>query len=216
MEDDQDPKQGKNIANGIKKIVKSIFTKRIIIILIAVILIIAIIAAGLFDFRVQQTKNSNDPESKYYREYGPDAYMSKIYISEEGTLMPEMSIDEMWEKDERYSEYLSSKDALAYFLNAQIVTQYPYIESAEEDQLNGTIKFYRMIDDEQVQMKYVSQDDFDDMVNSGSSDLFKSFTIMNNGSIKVAYTISDKYETESNDPNWKTAASKIGFEWQER
>ena len=190
--------------NLLKKIVFAKFKIYLIIVLV-LILVIAIIAASLFNWRLTQTRNSNDPNSPDYAPFGPYAYFSKIYVADNGTLMPGMSVSDMWKNDKRYRTYLSDEDALAYLLNAQVVTQYPYIESAKEGQLNGTVKFYR--NDSDDAMKYVSIDTlnkyvskFNDSGDTTARDkALNSFAMDSAGTITIAYLMSDSYNLTTND-----------------
>lgn len=208
--DDEDKKikKKKSKEESEKKLLKKIMVgkfKLYLIIALILILVIAIIACAWFNWRVGQTRNSNDPNSPDYLPFGPYAYFSKIYVTDNGTLMPGMSVSDMWKNDKRYSRYLSDEDALAYLLNAQVVTQYPYIESANEGELNGTVKFYR--NDSNDAMKYVSTDTLNDYVNkfnnNGDKDAkdkaLNSFAMDSAGTITIAYLMSDSYSLTTND-----------------
>lgn len=208
-------------AANIGKVLKSIFNFKLILIIVAVaILVITILAASLKDIiRVGAAENNNDPNSDNYRQYGPGAYSESITIStddsESGTTSTDdaatgvisigMSPQDMWDNDERYREYLNSVDDLKYLLNAQFVTQYPYIDSAGEDELNGTIRFYR--NDSTTAMSYVSTDTLNGYIetynNSGDTNArdsaLNSFTLNADGSIMIAYLVEESYEVVTND-----------------
>ena len=178
----------------LKFLIETGLIKYVIIgLLIAIILIVIIVAAGSWYIHLKNAIFPGDEGAEGYSQYCPQEYFNNIYVTDEGTLMAATSVEDLWNNDKRYKRYLSNVDALAYLLNAQVVSQSPYIESAEENELNGTIKFYR--NDSEIPMKYVSQDTFDGYVSSynenGNQDAknnaLNSFTINKNGTIKIAY-----------------------------
>lgn len=196
--------------------------KKIIIIILIVILVIAILGQGDIEERVNKGILPSSEDDKEYSEHCPAAYYKSIYITEQGTLMAEKSVQEMWDEDKNatgrtklgYSTYLSSPDALAYLLNAQIVTQYPYIDSASGTDLNGTVRFYR--NESKQPMAYLSQEALqkyvDDYNNKGDTDslakALDSFSINNDGTITVAY-LEEDYETlTTNDPEAASTAAR--------
>lgn len=196
--------------------------KKIIIIIIIIILVIAILGQGDVEERVNKGILPSSEDDKEYSEHCPAAYYKSIYITEQGTLMAEKSVKEMWDEDEKassdkrigYNKYLSNPDALAYLLNAQIVTQYPYIDSASGTDLNGTVRFYR--NESKQPMAYLSQEALqkyvDDYNNKGDTDslakALDSFSINNDGTITVAY-LEEDYETlTTNDPDAASTAAK--------
>ena len=165
--DDQGMNKLKNTAKKAGSLLNKIIpkkAKKIIIIAVAVIAVIAIIAVSNDYLDVQNALFPGSEDDSDYNEYCPLAYFNNIYVTDDGTLMPGTSVQDMWDHDKRYGHYLSSVDALSYLLNAQVVSQYPYIESAENDQLNGTVKFYR--NNSEAPMKYVSQDTLDGYISS--------------------------------------------------
>lgn len=164
-----------------------------IAVVIILIIIIIIVAAAFMYLHIKDSLFPTDSEDPKYSEYCPQAYFENVYVTDEGTMMAATSVEDMWKNDKRYRKYLSSVDSLAYLLNAQVVSQSPYIESAEGNDLNGTIKFYR--NDSEIPMKFVPQDTFDGYVSSANengdqdarNNALNSFTINSNGTIKIAY-----------------------------
>ena len=185
---------------------------KIILIISIPILIILIVSASLLNLDVTNGLISGSGSSLVksdgtYSEYSPMAYYNGIYVTENGTLMSEVKVKDMWNNDDRYRTYLSNSKALAYFLNAQVVSQYPYIYSdkATATDLNGTIKFYR--DNASDFMKYVSEEQLNSYIDeyntTGSKDAFNkaisSFTLNDDGTIKIAYAYSISNEMTTND-----------------
>lgn len=196
--------------------------KKIIIIILIAILVIAILGQGDIEERVNKGILPSSEDDKEYSEHCPAAYYKSIYITEQGTLMAEKSVQEMWDEDKNatgrtklgYSTYLSGPDALAYLLNAQIVTQYPYIDSASGTDLNGTVRFYR--NESKQPMAYLSQealqkyvDNYNDKGDTDSlAKALDSFSINNDGTITVAY-LEEDYETlTTNDPDAASTAAR--------
>lgn len=212
----------KGVIGGFDKEKAKKKVKKIIIIIFVAIIVISILGQGNIEERVNKgilPSSEDDPE---YSEHCPAAYYKSIYITEQGTLIAEKSVKEMWNEDKKatgrkrlgYNTYLSSPDALAYFLNAQIVTQYPYIESASGTDLNGTVRFYR--NESKQPMAYVKQEALQKFVDNynekGDTDslakALDSFSINNDGTITIAY-LEEDYETlTTNDPEAATTAAK--------
>lgn len=207
--------------NLLKEVIKGRMRKVIIIIAIVIILI-SIFSAGHENSKVEDGILPTSEEDEGYSENCPAEYYKSIYITEQGTLIAEKSVKEMWDNDEKassdkrigYNKYLSNADALAYLLNAQIVTQYPYIDSASGTDLNGTVRFYR--NESKQPMAYLSQEALqkyvDDYNNKGDTDslakALDSFSINNDGTITVAY-LEEDYETlTTNDPDAASTAAK--------
>ena len=139
-------------------------------------------------------------------------------ISNAALIYAELSPQKMWEEDRRYSEYLSSDSELEYFLNAQAVSQIPYIESEKDNKLNGKIKFFR--NNSNNEMKYAEPKAFqkyvDDYNKTGSAGSKKAalehFTVSDTGVIKVAYYRKSEDTITSNDPDAiKEAANELGI-----
>lgn len=203
-----------------KKFIKFIIKKHLykyVIILAVIFLIIIIIASSSWYIHVKDAQFETDSDSPKYSEYCPQEYFENIYVTDEGTLMSAISVEDVWANDKRYKRYLSSVDALAYLLNAQVVSQSPYIDAAASDELNGTIKFFR--NDSQIPMSFVQEDVFDGYVsdynNSGDQDsknnALNSFTINSNGTIKVAYQQGETESVISFDENYANQmASQLG------
>lgn len=207
--------------NFLKEVMKGKIRK-IIIIIVIVIIVISIFSAGHENSKVEDGILPTSEEDEEYSENCPAEYYKSIYITEQGTLMAEKSVKEMWDNDEKassdkrigYNKYLSNPDALAYLLNAQIVTQYPYIDSASGTDLNGTVRFYR--NESKQPMAYINQealqkyvDNYNDKGDTDSlAKALDSFSINNDGTITVAY-LEEDYETlTTNDPEAASTAAK--------
>lgn len=218
----------KDVANKIKNFFVN-NSKFIIIAMVAVILVIVIIAGGYLIILLDDVKNSNDTSSSSYSKYNSKAYSNSLSVdTETGTITSsdeEYDIENIWEEDDRYSEYicgievdgeeLEAFDVFEYLWNAEVVMQYPYIEGLDEDSLNGTVCFYRYIDGDEVQLQFKSTTEFDSMVSSGDEDVLSYFTINEDGSIKIAYLEEASYTIETDDPEGLTALQAIDSDLDE-
>ena len=215
----------KSLKDSLKKLKKfhGLITFAKIIPLIAIIvLIIVIISAGKEAInKIAATKfspKSINNSSSVDNEFSPQAYYNSIYITENGTIMAGLSVQDMWDNVfKEMNSYVTDVNELAYWLNAQIVTQYPYIEGADKNALNGTVKFYRNKNSEPLQ--YVSKDTLDGYVSSYNSNgdkdskdkALSSFCLNKDGTITVAYLEENTYTATTKDPAAaKEASEKIG------
>lgn len=205
-------------SRAIKFILKTIGIKILLIILIVVIIIV-FFAGAVYILDLDNAKLPSSTSDKDYTENSPLAYNNKIYISENGALVPEISAQDVWDNDKRYSQYLTDVDSLSYLLNAQFVSQYPYIDSLSDDELNGTIKFYRNNNiDSETYMQYIAADEMDNylnMYNSGQiSDEYvnkalNSFSINEDGTIKILYIESKVNKVATSDIEAANEAANI-------
>jgi hypothetical protein len=129
---------------------------------------------------------------------------------EEGNLSNVASV--LWASNSVFSQYLASEEQLEKFINVEYITQYPYIDDAEEGSLNGIIKFYRQIDDsgDLQRITYVDENTFntyvnnytsasDDNLESAKKELLSHFTMSSGQTIKVATLIETTEEISSTD-----------------
>lgn len=194
-----------------RNLLKELFSKKIkkkVIVIIVIVLIFIIIAASCIHLDVLNGIFDDDDE------YSPKKYSDNAYITENGTIMAGTAVQELWDNDDRYKKYLSSVDALAYLLNAELVTQYPYIESASNSELNGTVKFYR--NNSKTPMKYVSSDTLYGYVSSYNSNgdaeaknnALSCFTINGDGTIGIAYLKETINTVTTDDPAAAASAAE--------
>ncbi|MBQ9659455.1 MAG: CHAP domain-containing protein [Clostridia bacterium] len=107
--------------------------------------------------------------------------------------------------EEKYAKYLEDYTQLEYLLNAEFIIQAPYISSLGKDNVkNGKIHLKRTLNDgSNVEMEYTSKDKFNKLVENCSSEndnnVFKKFTINDNGKIEVAYWQKNIVTFETND-----------------
>lgn len=104
------------------------------------------------------------------------------------------------------SKLETKEEKLAYLMNAEIVTRFPYIDDIDGDEtkLNGIIKFYRYLslieneedltdvtDSEPIELTFVDTDEFErklvDYENSGNKEVFNHFTFDEDKNVIIAY-----------------------------
>lgn len=194
-----------------KKIVKTVllpFKTTLIIALIAVMIIFIAAAALKNIIRIGAVKDSSDPNSANYNPYGAAVYADtmEIQIDDLGQTVISSSItpQEMWDNDDRFSKYLNSVEELEYLLNAQFVTQYPYIDSVADGEFNGTIRFYR--NNSENAMTYVSNStmqSYVDTYNNGDTSILdtalNSFSLNSDGTLMIATIERASYTVQTND-----------------
>lgn len=186
-----------NNGNGWKILFKLMLKKYKVMLIVAAIVIIIILSATkyIIDW-------SDATFSWWNEEVKPDNYQKNVgFDAENGKYVANLSAEELWKKNKEYRTNLSDVESLSYLLNAELVSQYPYIDGIDSDSLNGIIKFYRNNNDRA--MKYVSNDVLEGYVtqyNGGDRNIINEalncFTIdSNDGSIKIIYLKEGKQNT---------------------
>lgn len=110
----------------------------------------------------------------------------------------------------------SKEEKLAYLLNAELVTKFPYIDDLAEDKVNGIVKFYRYSEaetetedaqdseQEKYPLKFVNEETFDQAMEayetSGSLEVFNYFTIDEDQQLVIACRTETQKEITTNDP----------------
>ena len=94
----------------------------------------------------------------------------------------------------------TKEEKLAYLMNAEVVTKFPYIEQIanDESKLNGTVRFYRHVNpieegaqEEEYYLTYIEEQGFEELKKqyeqSGNKEVYKYFTIDENNDVIIAY-----------------------------
>ena len=115
----------------------------------------------------------------------------------------------LWCLSSTYSRYLENPEQLEYLLNAELVTQYPKIDSLPSDKLNGIIEFERYTTEEGTntetnkKLTYISMTEFNrkfnEYSNSGNEDVFNYFTIDDEENVIVAVWTREEGAFKSNN-----------------
>ena len=151
-----------------------LFTLLIIVLIFSIV--ITLLAAATYYIFVWVDGIGKDDWSN--PSYAVSEYTTGITVGEDGSISSGMTFQEIWDKmvenDSRVSLYLDGPEELAKLMNAEIVTQYPDMRSAEEidkpidwkniniDNPQGIIKFRRADNDGTIKtISYVSPDTYD-------------------------------------------------------
>ena len=141
-----------------KRIVKSIITFLLPIILIIVILAGAVYLITLEDGSRKEGDMSNTP-------YAASTYTQSVTIDENGNITTNMTAQALWDEmiknESRVEEYLDGPEDLLKLMNAELVTNYPDTRPNPDEEIDwetlnkdvtsnkvqGIIKFRRARDD---------------------------------------------------------------------
>lgn len=112
-------------------------------------------------------------------------------------------IELVWELNkEVYEKYLDKYEQLEYLMNAELVTQMPYLENLKNtNKLNGRIFFDRYLneDTQATRLEYIDKEQFDKLLEENNSDVLKYFTMTENNDIEIVYYQKESVEVETND-----------------
>lgn len=104
----------------------------------------------------------------------------------------------LWCLSDEYAKYMTKPEELEYLLEAQLVTQYPKLDSISDDnKINGTIEFVRVAKESEesqetkTKLTYILQEEFEEKYNkyaeTGNKEVFNYYTINNEGDVIVAH-----------------------------
>ena len=123
----------------------------------------------------------------------------------------------LWCFSDEYSKFIDTPEDLEYLLQAELVTQYPKIDSlsSNSEALNGIIEFWRITKNEgeeetRVRLTYISPEEFDKKFNNyiekGNKEVFNYFTLDEELNVVIATWSQEDGLFESNNTakqNWK-------------
>lgn len=105
----------------------------------------------------------------------------------------------LWCVSEAYSKYLDKPEELEKLLNAEIITQYPKIGTANAD-LNGIIEFQRYkTDGTSLMLQYIDIDTFNNYIDEKNTDIVNYFTIDESENVLIGIVDETTEELTSND-----------------
>ena len=158
--------------DGIKKMFFYVIRsyKKIISIFIIIIFILILLAASLYQIKIDDGTFEEDEWSN--TPYVASTYTSSANIGSNG-ITTDSTAKELWEKTiqegSNIDKYLDSPEELEKLMNAELITQYPKIDTAAEGVINGIIEFERnKTDGTSCKLKYLDKEKFNTYVNSNS------------------------------------------------
>ena len=98
----------------------------------------ALLDAGYTEEQIEQM-TEEEKDAEIIRRYKMSEKLNRIITSLDDCTPAEI----LWCISPEYEKFMDKPENLEYLLNAELVTQYPYIDDLPEDKLNGVIKFYR-------------------------------------------------------------------------
>lgn len=195
--------------DGIKKMFFYVIRsyKKIISIFIIIIFILILLAASLYQIKIDDGTFEEDEWSN--TPYVASTYTSSANIGSNG-ITTDSSAKELWEKTiqegSNIDKYLDSPEELEKLMNAELITQYPKIDTAAEGVINGIIEFERnKTDGTSCKLKYLDKEKFNTYVNSNSittsegTSILDYFTIDDSGNAVIAVVNKDTYQITSDD-----------------
>lgn len=213
-------KKAKNVGKSIlKRIVKS----RIVIGIVVILLVILILSVSYYTMKQKEFEDSKNAGREYVSNSKADVNNGIVttYEDEETGEEVEYSDEKIRELFEKYGynveRYFSGEEGikkLEYILNAEVVTQFPYIEGLSADKVNGVVKFKRLTDEyydeEQTQeeqyLKYTTSEKLnawieeynaDNSMTESKQEALMHFTMDDEQNIIVAYL--EEVEVVTND-----------------
>lgn len=188
--------------DNFKKIVKFVFNKKITILIIVFIFLLAVLLPSFVYYITidDGTFKENDWKST---PYVASTYTGQAKITDDG-ITTQTSVKELWDemikKGNNVEQYLDKPEELEKLMNAEIITQYPKIGN-EEVALDGVIEFERhKTDGTSTKLKYVNKKTFNNYIETKDvTNVMNSFTLDENGDILVGIIDKTTYELKSND-----------------
>lgn len=178
---------------------------KICVIIISVLIVLLLVSPYLITLK----DGSFDEGDLTSTPYVASTYTGSAQISSSGIITKTTS-EELWnqmiENKNNIENYLDSPEELEKLMNAEIITQYPKIDNADEGALNGIIEFQRnKTDGKSSILTYMNKDTFDSYINSNSiktsdgKSILDYFTLDDDGNAVVAVMNTETYKIESND-----------------
>lgn len=156
-----------NLKNLLKRYYKKIFAT--IILLFLLVILIACLFWGTISSVYEKVSKMFSNVLDYVQIKDNNLKIDEEYLSEAMKKIKSMGIDASTLGLDGNENYLER------FLEAEIVTNYPYLGG---DGLQGTVYFERAkIDGSTIELKYISYNEFYEMKDAGNSEVYNYFTI---------------------------------------
>ena len=176
------------------KLLKNILKFKIIFIVAIVCLIVILISSLIFHLKFTDGSYNEGDESNV--PYMVDEYINGITVDEDGLhAKDDMTVQDLWNtlvaNESNVAKYLENSDQLKQLIQAQIITQFPYIDGATTE-LNGCVKIEKHAKGEDTKtLKYKNKEAFDKLVDENKEKATKFFTMDDNKNIIYAYSTGD-------------------------
>lgn len=140
-------------------------------------------------------------------------YFEKEEKKDDGTVEKSiLTAEDIWndliKNGSPVEDYLNTPDELAKLMNAQVVTQFPFLPGLTDDKLNGTVTFERhTVKDDGTEdiktLEYINQDSFKSMIDSDDMTALNKFTLDDNNNLLIAVKDRATETVTYNDPEMK-------------
>jgi len=233
-----------NSAKEVIKGVVKIFLKKGLLLIIILVAIILILVSALYVTKKEDIEKANIP---YVATVTPNGELQYYYTDPVTSEKKEIELTEMSSEihtvlgkyidgDEKYS-----KEKIEYLIGAETVTKLPYIEPEKNNsQITGQIKFYRFSEEvdpnsiyqtdgngkqtvkEQYRLKYIYPYEFtkkmEEYNSTGNTEIFKYFTINEDGDIVIAFGSQEtrKITTQDQDITLELVQEQSGEDYKQK
>lgn len=213
------------MSNVIQIILNNKVMKTIIVSAITISFVFLLIVPAIFkdmtidDGSYKEGDSSNVPYSvanDYIKnvKFGENGiYFEKEEKKDDGTVEKSiLTAQDIWndliKNGSPVEDYLNTPDELAKLMNAQVVTQFPFLPGLTDDKLNGTVTFERhTVKDDGTEdiktLEYINQDSFKSMVDSDDMTALNKFTLDDNNNLLIAVKDRSTETVTYNDPEMK-------------
>lgn len=140
-------------------------------------------------------------------------YFEKEEKKDDGTVEKSiLTAEDIWndliKNGSPVEDYLNTPDELAKLMNAQVVTQFPFLPGLTDDKLNGTVTFERhTVKDDGTEdiktLEYINQNSFKSMIDSDDMTALNKFTLDDNNNLLIAVKDRATETVAYNDPEMK-------------
>ena len=155
---------------------------------------------ALLDEGYSEEEISNLSDEEIIRIFDMSKKLSRTITSLDDCTQAEL----LWCISDEYARYLKKPEELEYLLEAELITQYPKLDSIDSSKTNGIIELVRNPDSQNgtgTILKYISPDEFDTLFSEyesdGNRDVFNYFTLDKDENAIVASWKEQKGEFES-------------------
>lgn len=194
-----------------------VMMKTIIVIAITIPLVFCFLIPAIFKYITIKNGSYNEGDSANVPYSVDTDYIKKVKFGENGIYFEKedengektvITAEDIWndliKNGSPVRNYLNTPNELAKLMNAQVITQYPYLPGLSSDKLNGTITFERHKTDGTVQiLEYTNYDNFKELVDADNTDALNKFTLDDNNNLLIAVKDRATETVTYNDPEMK-------------
>ena len=217
-----------SIKKVLKAFVKGIFKSKIIRLFIPLFLMfIVLLSASVYFITLDDAKYKEGDMSS--TSYAASTYVKNIKFTEEGIVflykhtdettgqeveeektsseMAQIIWNEMLKARSKVENYLDSVEDLEKLMNAEIITQYPKLDTVKTGYLNGTIEFERHKTNGDgttpTKLKYIDLKKFNEKIEKNETDIVNYYTLDESENVLIGVVDQTTEKLTSNDEEIK-------------